>query len=247
MHPFIIAVQFLTRFPVPVNGEWLPEKVAQSVLYYPLVGALIGLFLMLIAQLMISMPTMLVAAIVLMLWVLVTGGLHLDGLADSADAWVGGHGNKQRSLEIMKDPAAGPMAVVMLVLVLLLKFSALNVLLANASLVALIVAPVMGRLSSVVLFLSTPYVREKGLGSPIAEYFSNKMAYMVIGLTLVCLFFLLSIKVFLWVVLGCSITLLFMRHLMMRRLEGMTGDTIGATVEIMEVVSLIILAILIAS
>ena len=69
------------------------------------------------------------AALLLALWVALTGALHLDGLADSADAWLGGFGDPARTLEIMKDPRSGPVAVVVLVLLLLLKFSALLVVL----------------------------------------------------------------------------------------------------------------------
>jgi adenosylcobinamide-GDP ribazoletransferase len=68
---------------------------------------------------------MLHAALLLTVWVLLSGGLHLDGLADSADAWLGGFGDRERTLTIMKDPRSGPIAVVVLVLVLLLKFCAL--------------------------------------------------------------------------------------------------------------------------
>jgi len=116
---FLIAISFLTRMPVKLNQEIKPGDVGQSLLYYPLVGLLIGLILyltlILIQFISASMSVDVIAAVVLIVWVLITGGLHLDGLADSADAWAGGLGSQQKTLDIMKDPYCGPIGVTVIV------------------------------------------------------------------------------------------------------------------------------------
>lgn len=89
-------------------------------------------------------------------WVGLSGGLHLDGLADTADAWIGGHADRQRTLEIMKDPRSGPIAVVVLLLVLLLKFAALVVLLGQGAWAGLLLAPWLGRALQAVSSASNP-------------------------------------------------------------------------------------------
>ncbi len=94
MQAFLIALQFLTRLPVPAGGEYSPERVGRSLAWYPLVGLLIGLLLWLADWLLPGQAPLLTAAVLLTLWVGLTGALHLDGLADSADAWVGGLGNR---------------------------------------------------------------------------------------------------------------------------------------------------------
>jgi hypothetical protein len=109
------------------------------------------------------------AALVLAVWVLLTGGLHLDGLADTADAWIGGQGDRDRTLAIMKDPRSGPMAVVIIVLVLLSKFAALQVLLAGDARTVLLLTPMLGRTVIVLLLITTPYVRPEGLGAAYAR------------------------------------------------------------------------------
>ena len=114
MAAFLIALQFLTRIPVTVEVNWSGENMGKSVLFYPLIGLLIGLFLALLFAVIEQQHSLLVAAIVLMGWVMITGGLHLDGLADSADAWAGGLGDKQRTLDIMKDSRSGALAIVVL-------------------------------------------------------------------------------------------------------------------------------------
>ncbi|MGR9115798.1 MAG: adenosylcobinamide-GDP ribazoletransferase, partial [Gammaproteobacteria bacterium] len=131
MYAFALALQFLTRIPVPLHFTATDRQLGLSVLFYPLVGLMIGSVLWLLNLGFGEMSVELKAALILTCWVWLSGGLHLDGLADCADAWVGGLGSRERSLEIMKDPAAGPSAVVVLVLVLLLKWTALAAVLEN--------------------------------------------------------------------------------------------------------------------
>ena len=145
MYAFALALQFLTRIPILFNFVASDRQLGQSVLFYPLIGLLIGSVLWLLAFGFGDTSTGLKAALVLTGWVWLTGGLHLDGLADCADAWVGGLGSRERSLDIMKDPAAGPSAVVLLVLVLLLKWTALMAIPENRLLEVMIVVPMAFR------------------------------------------------------------------------------------------------------
>ena len=162
-------------------------------------------------------------------------------LADSADAWVGSHGDKTRALEIMKDPQAGPVAVILLVLVLLLKFSAIYSFILQEEVYLIIASPVIARCVPMVLFLTTPYVREQGLGSGMAEYLPRNLAWIVLGLVFViCMFFLGVVQAVLLIVVAGGV-LWYLRYLMVRCIGGMTGDTIGAAIEIIEVVVLIFL------
>ena len=238
MHPFLIALQFLTRLPLNVTGEWKAESVGQSLLYYPLVGLVIGVLLVFTASIFGNDRVMVVAAILLTVWVIISGGLHLDGLADSADAWAGGLGDRDRTLEIMKDSRAGPIAIVVLLLVLLLKFSVLNSIVEKESWQLLIVAPVLARGLVILLFMTTPYVRANGLGSDMAKYLPEITAVIVLAVTCLCLLFVLGF----WksiVTLAVSLFVLYaLRLMMMKRIQGMTGDTIGASIEIIEVVVL---------
>src|SRR5471030_449365 len=163
MLPFWIALQFLSSLPVRLPGMPEPGQMGRSLLFYPLVGVLFGVVLMALNTLLNGAPPMLHAALLLTAWVLLSGGLHLDGLADSADAWLGGFGDRERTLTIMKDPRSGPIAVVTLGLVLLLKFTALVALIEQHNGTALILAPLIGRASMLALFLTTRYVRAGGL------------------------------------------------------------------------------------
>jgi len=145
MTPFWIALQFLTTFPVRLSVMPTPQQNAQALLFYPVVGLLMGGILYGIALLLHALPLVLLSSVILVLWIWLTGGLHLDGLADTADAWIGGCGDKARTLEIMKDPSCGPIGVLSLIVVCILKWSALCVLLQQQCYSVLILFPVFTR------------------------------------------------------------------------------------------------------
>ncbi len=231
--PFLIALQFLTVLPMRIAGPPDATATGRSLLYYPLVGLAIGALLAGLAWMLVDAPTLVAAALLLSVWVVVTGALHLDGLADSADAWAGGLGDREKTLSIMKDPRNGTMAVVALFLVLLIKFAALATLAPNESWEILIVTPVLGRTALVLLFLTTPYVRPHGLGSPLANHLPRRACIVMVIFTLAAIPLITG-----WTAIGLLLAMaglfLMLRKLMLQRLGGTTGDTAGALIEITE-------------
>jgi adenosylcobinamide-GDP ribazoletransferase len=235
MLPFWIALQFLSSLPVTLPGMPTPAQLGRSLLWYPVVGAVFGAVLWLASHALGGTPPYLHAALLLSLWVMLSGALHLDGLADSADAWLGGFGDRERTLRIMKDPRSGPIAVVTLVLVLLLKFCALLALIEQGDSLGLLVAPVIGRAALLALFLCTTYVRPGGLGEALAQHLPVRQGWWVLGASaLACLLCLGSAGI----MTLCLVLVVFMglRAAMIRRLGGTTGDTAGALLELLEAV-----------
>ncbi|MDD1622287.1 MAG: adenosylcobinamide-GDP ribazoletransferase [Methylococcaceae bacterium] len=230
MHSLLIALQFLTRIPVGLDFKAGDKQLGYSVLYYPLIGLLIGGLLTILATLLANSPAMVAAAILLTAWVLLTGALHLDGLADCADAWVGGFGDRQRSLRIMKDPASGPIAVTLLMLVLLLKWTALAALIEQNRLVPLLMTPLLGRSAILLLMLSTPYVSPQGLAEKLLKHLPETAARWVAGLSIAVAAFVLGLLP----ILFAGLLLLWIRHTAISRLGGVTGDVYGAAVELVE-------------
>lgn len=241
MTAFWIALQFLTRCPVRLNSMPTPQQNAQSLLFYPLVGLLIGVVLYGGAVLLHALPPILLSSMILVVWIGLTGALHLDGLADTADAWVGGFGDKARTLAIMKDPNCGPMGVISLVLLCIMKWSTLYVLLEQQLDLALLICPMLGRLAPLFFFLTTPYARENGLGRQMVMYLNRPMA------TALVLLLPLTLLYWRWsgvVILIVFYTLLvYLRHQFIQRLDGVTGDNIGASVELIEVMMLLSLVV----
>lgn len=243
MLPFWVALQFLSSLPIRLSGMPSPQALGRSLLFYPAVGVLFGVLLLLLNGLLSATPAMLHAALLLSAWVLLSGGLHLDGLADSADAWLGGFGDRERTLSIMKDPRSGPIAVVTLILLLLLKFTAILALIDSGHSLALLLAPVIGRCAMLGLFLTTPYVRKGGLGQALADHLPRPLGRQVLLVSAVgCV--LVGGWSGLFAVLLATGGFFWLRRLMLRRLGGTTGDTAGALLELLEVLVLLALALI---
>lgn len=240
MDSFLTALQFLTRIPIRFQINTNDLVLSRSVLYYPLIGFVIGVLLSFVALVLAGVSDMVAAAIVLSVWVLLTGGLHLDGLADCADAWVGGFGDRQRSLQIMKDPTSGPIAIIVLLLLLLLKFAAIYVLIQQNNFIVLMLTPLLGRCAILLLMLSTPYVSSKGLAEKMLENLPAHDARWVVVASLAFAGLFMG-----WanVLVACSV-LFMVRYAAISRLGGVTGDVYGAAVEIMEVVGLLAVVLL---
>ncbi|MEA9655292.1 adenosylcobinamide-GDP ribazoletransferase [Xanthomonas campestris pv. raphani] len=236
----LAAVGFLTRIPVPAWAFARPGAQARSLPWYPLVGLLLGVLLLALAWCLRGAAPLLAAAIVLSSWVWLTGALHVDGLADSTDAWVGGMGDRARTLAIMKDPTSGPMAVTAVVLMLLLKCAALTTLLPAAP-AALWLAPLLARAAVVAAFASTPYVRAGGLGSALAGT-SRTVCVLAVAAAVGVACMAGPARA----ALACTIAALVFalwRRACLHRLGGMTGDTCGALIELSETAMLVGLAV----
>lgn len=240
---FWLALSFLTRLPSVQFKTLKPDATKRSLWFYPLVGLIMGVILAVLLQLIAFSHTyngvsvLLVAALILATWVLLTGGLHLDGLADSADGWVGGQQNRQRTLDIMQDPHIGVMGMLAILLVMLTKFAALSALIHSHSLFdssfILLAIPMLARMSMLILLASLPYVRANGLGSELKKGISTRLVLTSLFWVVILAFVLLQKQ---WLVCfsfaGCWLALSYL--MLKQRLGGTTGDTLGAHIEIQE-------------
>jgi adenosylcobinamide-GDP ribazoletransferase len=234
---FPLALTFLTKIPWPWSGEADEKDLARSLFWFPWVGALLGLiFWGTWVALTKYLAGPAAAALLLALTALITGGLHLDGLADAADGLGGGH-TPAEALAIMKDSRVGAFGVISLIVALLLKFS-LFLSFTGSGGRALMLYPVLSRWGIVLLSYLSPYARpEGGLGQAMTMGVSRRVAVGA-GLTA----FVLSLAI-----LGITGLLLFAitggtvwlgSLYFQRRLGGITGDVLGATNEVLEILVL---------
>ncbi len=234
----LLAISLLTRFPVPQLVDLRPQDAGRSALFYPLVGLLIGGVLCLPLLIFPYASAWLLAAVLTVLWAVVTGGLHLDGLADSADGWLGGAGDRECTQRIMKDPLVGAAGVIAIVSVMMLKYVSLALVISQAGWIGVLLAPVLGRSMILLLFLTTTYIRSDGMASSVIEYLPKRPAIMLTGASyLLCITFSLSGMLF------ALFGFFALRQLMLKRLDGCTGDTAGALVEITEMLWLLGIAL----
>lgn len=256
-----VAVQFLTRIPIRFRTWPSAPCLGHASLYYPAVGLLLGLALYLAALFLSLSPfTGLNTLLVLTLWVLLTGALHLDGFADALDAWAGGRGDPQRTLALMREPTSGPFAIVGLYLLLGLKTCALYAWLHLyqqqphlSYLVAFIIAPLGARLILPWLLVTYPYARAQGIASHFLQHPPSQSTLGTVSLVYCLGIFCLLGFSYCWYLAGAAciaaaaLAWLSQRsaQAVTKALGGLTGDLLGASVEILETLILIILLYLV--
>ena len=231
------AFSFLTILPV---GTAENPQPGQSFAYFPLVGLVIGFILSGTALLLDGRTTPEIQAFILLaLWVILTGGLHLDGFADSCDGLLATT-EPARRLEIMKDPRVGSWALIGVVLLLLGKWSALQ----GITPIMLIILPVLGRWGMVLAAYAFPYARAAGVGA----YFRNGLgrsqviAASVMSIVIVTIVAFATQPLFVLVILLPPVIVYLTGKWVAGRLGGgLTGDVYGALCEAIELIVLLVL------
>ncbi|MCK4261981.1 adenosylcobinamide-GDP ribazoletransferase [bacterium] len=236
MHGFLVALQFLTIVPVKLKAV-TEENLSRSVAWFPVVGLIIGAVLCLVN--MAGMPPMVVKGLVLVALIVLTGGLHLDGFADTCDGFFSGKG-KEETLAIMRDSRLGAMGVIGLILLLLLKFALLVSLPhGRVEMSSLLLMPAIGRWAMVVIGYLTPYARRRG--GKGSFHTSNNINYRDFAeATLITLIVSLLLFGFLAILLMLTVYLLILgiRWFSLRKIGGITGDVSGAGGELSEILIL---------
>ena len=240
MNSFLIALQFITIIPVKKQLKYSEKEIAHSMLYYPFIGTIIGLILVLINFIGTQfLPTLVSDSLLLIFFVLLSGGIHLDGLADSFDGLFGGK-NKKDILKIMSDSSIGVYGVLAVVLLLLFKFTLLSELLIVRKNIFLIIVPTISRWAMVMAVYLFPYAKKEGFGKAYKLYLKKKH---VLGATFWVL--LLTLILFFWkgaLILGISFLIIWLiGDYITKKIDGLTGDNYGAINEILELVILLLM------
>ena len=234
----ILAVQFLTRLPTPQVRDFRADDLTRSAVWHPVVGGIIGALLALPLWLLPDHPW-LAAILALLCWVWVTGALHLDGLGDVADAFGASHRDPARFLEVLKDPRMGVFGVVTVVMQLLLKLVLFAELVASPWWWAIVLVPAWARWGTLWLSQRLPPLQQAGM----AERFAWQLGPLAVwGWALaLAVASLWAAPVLLLALVWVPLMALYWR----RRLGGISGDCLGASIEVME--SVLLLALVLAS
>jgi adenosylcobinamide-GDP ribazoletransferase len=227
----LVAFRYLTVLPLPRSR--VPGDLGRAAGWFPLVGLGLGLCLAL-ASLGVDriVPPGVGAMLLIVLWAALTGGLHLDGLADTCDG-LGGGWSRERALSIMRDARSGPYGVTAIVLVLGLKAAAVTSLPEGLAWRALVLAPLLGRTGPLLLVRLCPPARPEGAGHAFSA--GARWPALVAGGLVALLASVATLGA--WGALALGGTGLLAWGLaghLRRRLGGFTGDTLGALVEVTE-------------
>lgn len=241
MNSFLTALEFLTRLSVRRTPRGDLDQIARSRMWFPAIGLLIGAILAGFDRLaMKALPAESVDVLLVVLLALITGGLHLDGLADAADGLFGGY-TPERRLEIMRDVHAGSFAVIAIVSALALKWAGLAALPPSVRVETLLVTPCAARFAVLVGIMAFPYARIEGMGASQPGHASGAALALGSATATVAAVLLLGIGGVYLLALAIGVAL-SVGLVAKRMVGGMTGDLYGATVEIAEIALLLFIA-----
>ena len=242
MNSFLIGLQFLTRIHLVRQTVWTAEDFGRSTRFFPLVGLVLGICYSLAAWTLVSVLGMraLTAALLLILPLLLTGGLHADGFMDTADGVFSGR-ERERKLAIMKDSRVGSFGVVAFVLLMFLQFALLLDMSPLLLVSAFFVMPIIGRMAMVLAVSCFPYARADGMGKTFADM-ANRRTVAIAAVTTSVLVIPIGLLATLALVIGVVFTLLFCRR-MTAILGGVTGDVYGAATVLTETIVLAVFSL----
>ncbi len=240
---FLAALRFLTIIPLPGRREVSPEEVGRSIVYFPLVGVIIGLILVGLSWLlMLFLPSALVNVLLVVALVAISGALHLDGFVDTCDGMVGGKTVEER-WRVMQDSRAGSFGIVGVCLLLLVKYVSLNAVPDGWLMPTLVLMPVVSRWAMVYAVFAYPYAKPSGLGKAFKQGARWWRFVIATVITLVVAVVLAQLAGFI-IMLAIWIIVVAMAAYLKGKLGGLTGDTYGAINEVAEVCLLILVCLL---
>ena len=245
MTGFLVALQFLTILPVKLNRRVEEKLLGRSLFYFPIVGLFLGASLVILNRLLLLIfPQRLTNLCLVAFLLLLTGGIHIDGLADTADAFFSGKDRKEM-LKIMRDSRIGAFGAIAVSLLILSKWELLSDLPPTTKDISLFLMPFMGRSSLVMGAYLLPYARSSpGLAKSFTEYVRRRDFLFSLALFLILpVLFLGPYGLIL------SLSILGLLFLLVKYLKykigGTTGDTLGAVNEVMEISTLLVMVLLV--
>jgi len=232
---FVYALQFLTRIQI-AQMEFDYRKCGEGSAFFPLAGLVIGVFMYITAFVGLKLfPPGIVAVLLIITGVFVSGGLHLDGFMDSIDGLFCGR-SLERKLEIMKDSRTGSFAAIGMACLLLFKYVFYTELLITGMTGWLIAVPVFSRWCMVYSIKYFPYLRQAGLGNPYSDHTGSRQ-FIIATLTMA-----VALAVSMQLRAPVFLALVPINHMfsgwVTKMLGGLTGDIYGATAEVMEALGL---------
>lgn len=247
MKRFIAILQFMTRIPINIDVEF-DEEFHKSISYFPLVGLVLGVLLFIVGTVSnLLFDSFTTSIIITLASVILTGGLHIDGLGDTFDA-IYSYRDKERMLEIMKDSRLGTNSLLAIVFLILFKVSLIYNIINLKYMWLVIFMPIIGRLGVIRLTYKTVTPREKGMGNMFigkcsTNMFLGAILYTIALIILICKL-IISSSAYITILLIVSTMIVitfnqvFKNHIY-NKIDGITGDILGCSIELGELIYLI--------
>lgn len=238
---FIILIQFMTRIPIPLKISYSEKKFGKSIKFFPLVGLIIGLilyfsnFLITVYLKNIFYNKTIIAIFLIILEILIVGIIHIDGLADTFDGLFS-YAKKEKMLEIMKDSRIGTNGTVILILYFITKTVLISeIITTNPK--YLIIFPIIARLSTPVNAGLSNYARKSGMSNAIISENGIFEVIFSLALSIILVFYIIGIEGIITIFIAFIFIIIFMLNVR-KKIDGITGDTMGACLELTSILVL---------
>ncbi|NFN87956.1 adenosylcobinamide-GDP ribazoletransferase [Clostridium sporogenes] len=241
LNDFLLMIQFFTRIPVNKNLQCEKENFKRGAFFLPVVAFIIGgMEFLIYLGLKSFLPANVIIVLLILFTAMVTGGIHMDGLADTCDGFFSLR-DKERIIEIMKDSRMGAFGTIAMIINLLLKYQLLYSLVLKDCSIAIISAPVIGRISILFLCLSKRTAKKNGSGNIYIGNMSKTIIFFITIIALAMNTYFLGLKITIISFVAVLIITYLFYLLCLNKINGLTGDTLGACNEIGEITFLLAL------
>ncbi|MGO5067274.1 adenosylcobinamide-GDP ribazoletransferase [Clostridium sp. LCP25S3_F8] len=241
LNDFLLMIQFFTRIPVNKNLQCQKENFRRGAFFLPVVAFIIGgMEFLIYLGFKNFLPVNVIIVLLILFTAMVTGGIHMDGLADTCDGFFSLR-DKERIIEIMKDSRMGAFGTIAMIINLLLKYQLLYSLVLKDCSIAIILAPVIGRISILFLCLSKRTAKKNGSGNIYIGNMSKPIIFLITVIALAINTYFLGLKITIISFIAVLIITYLFYLLCLNKINGLTGDTLGACNEIGEITFLLAL------
>jgi len=240
---FLAALTFLTIIPLPQRWEVSPEEVGRSAGYFPIVGAIIGLILVVLNWFLgLLLPSAVASVLLVVALVVISGAHHLDGFIDTCDG-IAGYKTVEERWQVMSDSRVGGFGIIGACCLLLVKYVSLNIIPETLLISTLLLMPVLSRWGMVYALFAYPYAKPSGLGKTFKQGVNWRVLTIATLITL-AITAIVARLAGLVIMLGTWVIIIAMAAYLKRKFSGLTGDTYGAINEVAEVCVLILVSLL---
>ncbi|MCR1934828.1 adenosylcobinamide-GDP ribazoletransferase [Clostridium tepidum] len=241
LNNFLLMIQFFTRIPVNKNLQCEKDNFKKGAFFLPVVAFIIGGMEFLIYLILKDfLPINVIIVLLILFTAMITGGIHMDGLADTCDGFFSLR-DKERIIEIMKDSRMGSFGTIAMIINLLLKYQLLYSLVLKNLSIAIILAPVIGRISILFLCLSKRTAKKNGSGNIFIGNMSKPIIFFITIIVLTMNTYFLGLKITI-ISFAAVLTVTYLFYLLcLNKIDGLTGDTLGACNELGEITFLLAL------
>lgn len=238
---FLLYFQFLTRIPINKNLDCSMENFKEGIFFFPVVGLFMGIIQWCTYKILNPVfNASIIAVFVMIIPIILTGGLHVDGLGDTFDGFFCFKGDSEKLLEVMKDSRIGTYSCIAIIVDLLLRYSLISTAIVKGYTYILIVAPVIARLS--VVYICTIGKRAKKVSSANI-YINNTNAKGVVLsflLSFLFVFKFIGVKYTLILIIGALIMATLFNEVCNKKIGGLNGDSLGCNFEIVDVFTMLL-------